>query len=127
MTGRPAGVEWPDDDLSAVPHGAPLLVDGELQAALRDASWWDRPDTTKHKYAHIVVASHRMAHRQGGLTFEAAACDPTRIMLFVDGTLNQAVDMPEHVRCARRACVLLFAQADQQQAELETRKPKDTR
>lgn len=112
---RPVGVEWPDT-LTDVPHGSPLLVSGRLQGALRDASWWSNPDTVKPKYAHIVVASHRLGMRMGTMLAEAAACDPARIMLFTDGSCKDATAFPEGVRCSRQACAALFALADSESA-----------
>jgi hypothetical protein len=109
---RPAAAEWPEH-LADVPHGTPLLCAGRLQGALRDASWWPSPDTAKPKYAHIVVASHRVGTRTADMITEAAACDPARIMLFTDGSCKDAADFPDGVRCRRPACAALFEQADQ--------------
>jgi hypothetical protein len=119
---RPAGVEWPDT-LTGVPHGSPLLVSGRLQGALRDASWRSSPDTAKPKYAHIVVASHRLGMRAGGMLAEAATCDPARIMLFVDGSCKDAAAFPEGVRSRRQACAALFALADNDAADVIATEP----
>jgi hypothetical protein len=110
---RPAAVEWPEH-VKNVPHGAPLLVNGRLQGALRDASWWSSPDTVKLKFAHIVVASHRLGTAHGSMIAAAAACDPSRIMLFIGGSCKDAADFPEGVRCRRTACAALFARADRE-------------
>lgn len=110
---RPAPVDWPEH-LKDVPHGAPLLVDGKLQGALRDASWWPSPDIVKPKYAHVVVASHRLGTAHGSMIAEAAACDPSRIMLITEFSCKDAADFPECVRCRRTACAVLFARADRE-------------
>lgn len=80
---------------------------------MRDASRFDRPDVTKDKYAHVIVVSHEMKTSQGSTdSWEAAACDPTRIPLDVDGSVWDAADVGEGLRCRRPGCVALFTQAD---------------
>ncbi|WP_327586107.1 recombinase family protein [Nonomuraea sp. NBC_00507] len=117
MARRPEPVEWPDD-LAGLRHGTPLLGCGRLRAAMRDASWFKQPDTTKDKYAHVVVVSHEMKTGHPGTTsgWEAAACDPTRIPLDVDGLVWDAADVSEALRCRRPGCSALFTQADRAQA-----------
>ena len=48
--------------------------------------------------------------------WEAAACDPTRILLDVGGLLWDAADVGEGLRCRRPGCTALFAQADRARA-----------
>lgn len=109
---RPAGVDWPGQnaDTSVVPHGAPLLDGGQIQAALRDASWFDRPNVRTDKQVHIVVWSRQLG--------EAAACHPTRIILDVDGLVRDAAKIPDVARCRRGGCARLFAKADQQDGDV---------
>ena len=52
----------------------------------------------------------------GAMSAEAAACDPTRIMLFIDGSCKDASAFPEGVRCRRQACAVLCEAADDQAA-----------
>lgn len=111
---RAAGVEW-TAETSDVAHGAPLLVNGHLQAAYRDASWFARPDVRTDKQAHVVVWSRRLGLSSGNaMGSEAAACDPTRIMLDVEGLCRDAANSPSQVRCRRGGCARLFAQADRE-------------
>lgn len=110
MTRRPAGVEWDDDVLATAEHGAPLLSRGRLLAGYRDASFLACPDTATAKRWHVVVVSHTVAIG-GGAMGEAAACDPTRIMLG-GFTPMPAHEVASYSRCRRRACAVLFARAD---------------
>lgn len=103
---RPEGVEAQWYAPKGTPHGAPILNNGRLIAATRDASWYDRPDVRKVKRVHVVVHSAQLG--------PAAACQPNRIVAD-QGTVWAAADAP--VRCTARACALLFARADQEAAQ----------
>jgi hypothetical protein len=107
---RPEGVECEDfDDVSNIPHGTPLLRNGRLQAAWRDASFLSRPDIYSIKASHIVVASHRYAVG-GGISVPAAACNPVHIMIDTGGS-RDATEVHPNGRCARPGCRELFAKA----------------
>jgi hypothetical protein len=110
---RPAAAEWTD---ASLPHGTPLLLSGQIQAAWRDASWWARPDVRKVKVAHVVVRSDRLGMRGHAVRGDAAACDPTRIMLDTDGVVLGAAGVRPGIRCRRKGCAVLFAQADKETA-----------
>lgn len=117
-TKRPPGVEWGDSSaLMQLVHGAPLLRGGVLQASSRDATFLSRPDVYTDKASHVVVVSHRMAVGSG-MTCEAAACDPTRIMID-DGLVSDAVEVHPNGRCRRSGCRQLFALAEAQAASTD--------
>lgn len=120
MATRPDPVDCDDFDSPAgVPHGAPLTHRGVLQAASRDASWYERPDVHSAKASHVIVASHVLGIGSGSIG-PAAACDPVRII--VDTSLvRTAADVHPNGRCARPGCRELFARAvaDAAAAELE--------
>lgn len=78
-------VDWPrDDDLSGLPHGAPLLAGGRLQTAMRDASWHDRPDvhstSTGTGYDQPTTAPGWARH-----TFASAARAPSWAVRYPGG------------------------------------------
>ncbi|MGW0590985.1 hypothetical protein [Streptosporangium sp. NPDC002607] len=54
----------------------------------------------------------------GGTTggWEAAACDPTRIPLEIDGLVWDAADVGDGLRCRRPGCLAFFTQADRAKA-----------
>jgi len=91
------------------PHGAPLLRNGVLQAAWRDASFLDRPDVRSIKARHIIVASHEYAVGSG-VSGPAAACDPRRIMIDTDLAAD-ATEVKPQGKCRRPGCRQLFADA----------------
>lgn len=110
MSERPVPAEWSGDEYD-VPfaHGTPLAIQGHLQAATRDASHVDCPDTTSIKASHVVVASRELAIGRNGARGLAAACDPHRIMICPP--LRNAEDVHPNGRCRRPGCARLFAQA----------------
>ncbi|WP_030372443.1 hypothetical protein [Streptomyces rimosus] len=117
MQRRPAPVHY--SEVNGVPHGAPAVSGGELTAMLRDASFYDRPDTRSAKAAHMAVVSSHLTTRVGGqLGALAAACDPSSIMLCDDLPLD-AHDVAKTARCHRRACEALFAASERQHSDLE--------
>lgn len=116
MPARPDPAPWPmTDRLSeALSHGTPLTINGNLMTALRDASWYNRPDTTKFKVSHVAVWSKRLRLTGGVMGGVAAACDPARIMLDDEGTIRDAVKVGHGGRCTRPGCAALYAIADEQ-------------
>jgi len=108
---RPEPVEWPKDDteVDRLAHGTPLLTDGELWAAWRDANFLVCPDTSKPKAAHVIVVNHLPQMRSGKrIANYGAACNP-KIMLDL---MQPAHAFSSAARCTRPACNALFAKAD---------------
>lgn len=107
---RPDPAEWSGDEYEVdFPHGTPLMINGRLQAATRDATFLARPDTRTIKATHVVVASQRLAIGSGHARGLAAACQPRRIM--VDHATKAAADVHPNGRCARPGCAQLFEKA----------------
>lgn len=121
MSRRPFGVECPDFEdkafFATVPHGTPLLADGLMVAAWRDASFLSRPDVRTIKACHVVVASHRYAVG-GGMAVAAAACSPTQIMANLD-IIREATEVSPNGRCRAPGCRALFQLAEQEQHSIE--------
>lgn len=69
-----------------------------MRAAPRDASWYNFPDAYSAKAVHID---------NGG---EFAACDSW--LLLGSPAWSDASEVPEHIRCRRRACSKRYAEAD---------------
>ncbi|MDX3672698.1 hypothetical protein [Streptomyces europaeiscabiei] len=118
-TRRPYAVECGPghDALTKLPHGAPLLTGGLLQAGHRDASFLRRPDVRTDKASHIIVVSHEYAVGRG-VTTSAAACDPKRIMID-EGLVRDAVAVHPNGRCRRPGCRQLFARASAEANSIE--------
>ena len=76
-----------------------------IGAAPRDASWYDHPD----------VYSFKAVHADNGDMF--AACNAGMI-LSESVHWPDATEVPEDVRCRRRACAIVFKRLD---AEREAR------
>ena len=68
-----------------------------MRAAPRDASWYPFPDVYSAKVVHVD---------NGG---EFAACNGW--MLLGEPAWSNAAEVPEHLRCRRRACALRYAEA----------------
>lgn len=109
-TPRPYAVEcdW-ESSPSQYAHGAPLLAGGLLQAAWRDATFLNSPDTNSFKRRHIVVASHRYALGAGSVTF-AAACDPVGTKANLE-LMEDATNVRYAGKCRRPGCHQIFARA----------------
>lgn len=119
---RPEPVEWPGDKAAAaLPHGTPLLFNGELFAGQRDASFLRSPDVHASKQVHVIVVN-RIPQFPGGSVVDGrgAACDPPRLPI---GLTDRARSWPAHVRCRRAACQTLFALADHQHQDATTAPP----
>lgn len=115
---RPDAVECADfESPSAYPHGAPLLLEGVLQAGWCDATFINCPDVYSIKARHVIVASHRYAVA-GGIVAPAAACSPTQIAIDVS-MMADAIDVRPNGRCRRPGCRQLFARV----LEAETSTP----
>lgn len=67
-------------------------------AAPRDASWYDRPDVRSPKAVHVDNGD------------EFAACNTG--MLLGGPVWLDAAEVPDHVRCRRKACAMAYAAAD---------------
>ncbi|NUR01384.1 MAG: hypothetical protein HOY79_34115 [Streptomyces sp.] len=107
---RPYAVECEDfRSVIAYPHGAPLLWNGVLQAAWRDASFLRRPDVRSIKARHVIVASHQY-NVGSGLCGPTAACDPRNILIDV-ALRDDATKVHRNGRCRRPGCRQLFADA----------------
>lgn len=115
-TRRPPGVEWdPGAGRASAPHGAPLLVNGRLQAGYRDATFYGAPNEVRDTQVHVMVAAAYV--RNGQATgWEGAACDPRRIVIDTECLerviVRDAADIPPAVRCRRPGCARLYEQAD---------------
>jgi hypothetical protein len=99
-------------------HGAPAVWRGELAAACRDASVYDRPDVRSTKAAHVIVFRHTDP-RPAVFSTEGlwtAACN-TDVLLNEDLVLA-AHELGPGARCRRPACRALFAAADRQHGDL---------
>lgn len=108
---RPDPVEWPGgkNALAAVADGTPLLVRGQLVAALKDASWLpigphlaDPRVRSKRYVLHVVVA------REGA---PSAACGMPDGL---DDLYPEAAGI--RCRCRRSGCARLFVRADRDAA-----------
>jgi hypothetical protein len=110
LSQRPDPAEWSgDEDDLPLPHGAPLLFDGRLQAGWRDATFPRSPDIHSIKARHVVVASRQIAIG-GGDTGLAAARDPRRIM--IGFPVKDAAEVHPSGRGRRPGRAQPFAQAE---------------
>lgn len=106
MSSRPEPAEWSGDEYDVrFPDGTPLLIYGRLQAGIRDISSVARPDTSRPKARHVVIAS-------AGLL--AAACNPGLINI-CPPTAN-AADVQVNAQCRRHGCARLFQEAARRSA-----------
>lgn len=101
MSGRPEPAEWSGGEYDVrFPDGTPLLVDGRLQAGVRDISSVARPDTRRPKARHAVIA-------YAGLL--AAACNPG---VSICPPTASAAGIQATARCRRPGCSRLFQEAE---------------
>lgn len=68
-------------------------------AAPRDASWYPHPDVYRFKVVHADTGD------------EFAVCD--RWILLGEPRWERASEVPENIRCRRRACVAAYAAASE--------------
>jgi hypothetical protein len=117
-TRRPYAVECEDFRRPGeIPHGAPLLRNGLLQAAWRDASFLRRPDVHSIKARHVIVATHEYAVA-GGMVGPAAACDPRGILIDSDLAAD-ATEVKRPGKCRRPGCRQLFEEAPRLASSIE--------